>query len=438
MSSHLTAGASTIDISPVDSQFLFGYPHVERYSTGVHDPLFSSALYLCNGNSGVIFIANDIVFIPREVVNNARARIERETNVPAGNIMITATHTHSAPHTVDHISNQSDPMVPKADKKYVQFMEDSIVQAAVNAFNAAVPAKVGLAIADDTGVGTNRRDPEGPADHQVPVLMVRSLDDKNIACMLICSMHPTVLHEDSMLVSGDFPGLSRIYLQKNVLGEDCVIVHHTGPSGNQSPRHVTKANTFAEAERLGAILATAVEKVIPEIEYHSSLDLDARQKFTDLPRKSFPAVADAQASLDKAIETMDRLANSNAPSQDVRTAECDIFGAEETLTLAKASQSGDIEKACQARMPAEIQVIKVGPWSFAAWSAEVFIEYSLAVKKEQKDSFIISVANGELQGYIVTEQAAELGGYEASNGLFSYQSGQILVDKTIELLSELK
>ena len=42
MPQRLLAGAATADITPQDSQFLFGYPHVRRYSIGVHDPLLSS------------------------------------------------------------------------------------------------------------------------------------------------------------------------------------------------------------------------------------------------------------------------------------------------------------------------------------------------------------------------------------------------------------
>jgi len=34
----LQAGAASVDVSPAGSQFLWGYPHVRRYSTGVHDP----------------------------------------------------------------------------------------------------------------------------------------------------------------------------------------------------------------------------------------------------------------------------------------------------------------------------------------------------------------------------------------------------------------
>ena len=39
MTKVLKAGSSQVDITPTGSQFLFGYPHVARYSTGVHGPV---------------------------------------------------------------------------------------------------------------------------------------------------------------------------------------------------------------------------------------------------------------------------------------------------------------------------------------------------------------------------------------------------------------
>jgi len=41
VSSSLQAGAAQVDISPETSQFLWGYPHVARMSTGIHDPIFA-------------------------------------------------------------------------------------------------------------------------------------------------------------------------------------------------------------------------------------------------------------------------------------------------------------------------------------------------------------------------------------------------------------
>lgn len=433
----LKAGAAQIEITPKDSQFLFGYPHIERYSTGTHDPLLSSALYLSDGQTEIVFIANDIIFVSKDVVRQAREKIEKAIGIPANNIMITATHTHSGPITVDYVSCQADPVVPNADKKYVQFMEDQIVKSAIAAYKNAQPAKIGLAIVDDTGIGTNRRDPDGPADHNVPVLMVKSLNDKNIACMLVCSMHPTVLHEDSKLVSGDFPGLSRIHLQENVLGRDCPVLHHTGPAGNQSPRHITNANTFEEANRLGKILGKAIEKVLSAVEYDDDIAINVKQKFVaDLPKRNFLTARQAQAKLDDAVQKLEHLRNTNASKQDIRTAECDWFGAEETLTLAKTVENGTLKQAYKLCLPAEIQIIKVGQWNFVGWQGEIFIEYSLAVKNKSENTFVISLANGEMQGYIVTKESAEKGGYEASNALFSYESGNVIVDNTIQLLKK--
>ena len=131
MTKVLKAGSSQVDITPTGSRFLFGYPHVARYSTGVHDPLYSSALYLSDGQVQVLFIANDIIFVSRHITDRIRQRIAQATGIPAGNMMITATHTHSGPHTVDYPSHKSDPAVPKADPQYVQFMEDRIVEAAI-------------------------------------------------------------------------------------------------------------------------------------------------------------------------------------------------------------------------------------------------------------------------------------------------------------------
>jgi neutral ceramidase len=439
---NLVAGAAVVDISPRDSQFLYGYPHVERYSTGIHDPLLSSAVYLSDGQTEMVFIANDIIFVSKATTSRVRKRISEAISVPGNHIMVTATHTHSGPKTADYISNEHDPVVPKVDQAYLRLFEDGIVRAAVEAHSRSQPAEVGLALADGAGVGTNRRDPSGPADCSVPVLMVRSAPGttgakENIACMVVCSMHPTVLHEDSKLVSGDFPAMARQYLQEELLGLDCPVLYHTGPEGNQSPRHVTQANTFTEAKRLGDLLGQAIAQVIPQIEYTTAAKLRTAQRSVDLPRREFPPISKAEERVGRAREKLEYLRRSSAPRQEVRTAEVDWFGAEETLTLARAAQEGRLEAYYQMCLPAEVQVLKIGPWSFVGWPGEMFVEFSLAVKAEARDTFVIALANGELQGYVVTEGAALEGGYEASNAILGPQSGGLLVATTLELLGTL-
>ena len=435
--SGLLAGAAAVDITPRKPLFLFGYPHVPRLSSGVHDPLLASALYLSDGRAGLFFLSADVIFVSKALTARVRARIGQATSLPGGGILVAATHTHSGPVTVDHPSNAADPVVPKADPAYLAQLEDGLVEAALAAWRSARPAEAGLAVADGSGVGTNRRAPDGPADPQVPVLLVRERGGRApVGCLLVCSMHPTVLHEDSTLVSGDFPAMTREYLRE-VLGPACPVIYHTGPEGNLSPRHVTRGNTFEEARRLGRLLGERVAQALPRIEPLDRLELAAGRELVDLPRRSFPDPAEAEERLRRVRRRFEELKAAAAPRREVRTAECDWFGAEETLTLARASRSGRLRQALEACLPAEIQVLRVGPWKFVGWPGEVFVEYALEVKRRAPDTFLINLANGELQGYIVTEEALREGGYEASNALFGPESGTILVARTLDLLRRL-
>ncbi|MBL7005907.1 MAG: neutral/alkaline non-lysosomal ceramidase N-terminal domain-containing protein [Spirochaetia bacterium] len=432
----IKAGASEIVITPETSQFLFGYPHVERYSNGVHDDLYSAALFLDDGSTQIMFISNDLIFVDKKMSTEIRREISQITGIPAKNIMITATHTHSGPIMTNYASSLNDPIVPKADAVYLDFAKEKMISAAVSAWQNAAEAVLGMTKADSTGIGTNRRDPAGPSDHEVPVLAVMDKErSKYLACMMVGTMHPTVLHEDSRLISGDFPGLAKQYLKKQVMGDECVMLYHSGPCGNQSPRHVVKATTFAEAERLGVILGKAVEKAAESVIFPDNPVLAADNLFVpDLERKTFPATDQAKKKLNKLLVKMEQMVEAHAPHPEVRTLECDIFGAEETVTLSELSENGELDNYYELSLPAEIQLLVIGPWKFIGWSGEIFVEYGLAVKKQFENTFVITMANGEFQGYIVTPEAAEEGGYEASNSLFTPEAGNMLVRETEKLL----
>jgi neutral ceramidase len=430
------AGAATVDISPADSQFLWGYPHVERFSTGVHDPLLASALYLRAGREQLLFIANDVIFVPKSLAARARTRIAEATGVPIGSIMVTATHTHSGPGTAKYLSNEADPAVPEPDEAYLRRLENGIVEAGERAAGHPRPAVVGLVEADGSCVGGNRRDPAGPANPRVPVLAVKCpRSNELLGLMLVCSMHPTVLHEDSTLVSADFPGAARWRLREMLAGRDCPIVFHTGPCGNQSPRHVARENTFAEADRLGNALAENVVAALTRVSYEKDIALASAVAEVELPVRRFPTVEQALAAFASSRSRLEQLRTLRAPKAEIRTAEVDWFGAEETVVLAQAALDGRLGRYARSCMPAEIQVFRVGRWTFVGWQGEMFVEFGLRIMERDPNVHVISLANGELQGYLVTEDAVRRGGYEAANTLFeSPASGNLLVEKTLELL----
>ena len=433
----LVAGAATVDITPTGSVFLYGYPHVPRYSTGVHDPLECAALYLRNGDSAVLFLAHDVIYFTKGFVAEVRRRIAERTGIPAEAILMSATHTHSGPIMADHLSNAADPVLPKVDAGYLDWLSGRIVEAAEAAVRSARAAEVGLVVAKAEGVGTNRHNPAGPADPDVPVLVARAVDDRRvIGCMVVYAMHPTVLHEDSTLISGDFPFFTRQYLRQSVLPRTCPVVYHNGASGNQSPRHVTKANTFAEAQRLGENLGRAIATVFPAVEYRREVVPKVRRRMIDVEARKFPSVTDAVSAVERTQQKYEQLQRDGAPRTAVRTAECDVFGAEETAELARAAGDGRLAAAIASCQPAEIQLIELGPWKFVAWPGEFFVEYALAVRAAAPGTFVITLANGELQGYIVTAEAAARGVYESTNAVFAPSNGPRFVEATRALIAE--
>ncbi|MDR1096711.1 MAG: neutral/alkaline non-lysosomal ceramidase N-terminal domain-containing protein [Tannerella sp.] len=433
--SSLIAGAASADITPETPHFLHGYPHVERISTGVHDRLLSSALYLTDGNERVFLIANDLLYIGKASTARIRKAVSEQTGTPESHILIAATHTHSGPVTVDGAISAGDPVVPGADPGYLRFLEHQIARAACKAFNGARPAQTGFAIADGTGTGANRRDPSFAADPQVPVLAVKDTTGNYIACMIVCSMHPTVLHEDSTLYSADFPASTREILQEKYLGSACPVLYFTGAAGNQSPRHVTGSNTFDEARRIGSLLAGSVgTRLRKGLRFHSRVEIACDGYSTDLPRRTFPPVEEAEKNRRKALEHFNALKTDSTDPKAIRTAEVDWFGAEELLFLAGQAQANALDKYCEACLPAEIQVIRIGKMTFVAWPGEIFVEYALRLKEKYAGTFLITLANGDLQGYIATEEAERNHYYEASNSLFHYSSGELLLSETFKLL----
>ncbi|MSU46621.1 MAG: hypothetical protein EXS42_05735 [Lacunisphaera sp.] len=423
-------------LTPQDSVFLFGYPHVPRFSTGVHDQLETGALFLWHEDQKVLFIANDLIFVGKQLVNDVRRRISIRTGVPTGAIAITATHTHSGPVMLDYLSNTADPVVPKADPSYLKWVADSMVEVGCEAVRSALPAEAGLAVARAEGVGTNRHDPAGPADPEVPVFIVRAMaDHRPLACMVVYAMHPTVLHEDSTLISGDFPHFTRQYLRaRGILPKHCPVLYHNGASGNQSPRHVTRENTFPEARRLGEKLGVAIAGVFSSIAYTQALPVRVRSTHVELQMRALPSMEEAETRAHEVKARFEALRAAQAPRAAVRTAECDWFGTEEAVALARAKADGRLEVAAANCTPAEIQVIQLGPWNFVFWPGEFFVEYALEVKARVPMTFVITMANGELQGYIVTPEAAARGGYEATNALFSPENGLRVVTATLALL----
>ena len=156
----------------------------------------------------------------------------------------------------------------------------------------------------------------------------------------------------------------------------------------------------------------------------------------DLPRRIFPSVEWATSNRDATWERFQSLKQTSGSPQEIRTAEVNWFGAEELLFLSKQAANGALEEAYRTSLPAEIQLIRIDERAYVSWPGEVYIEYALALKSKIENTWLITLTNGELQGYIVTEEASNNNYYEASNSLFHHSSGEVLLSNTFQLLQK--
>lgn len=434
----LKAGAAVVDISPGNGVALYGYPHVERLSTGVHDPLLASALCLDNGRQKVLLVALDLLMIDPPVARAMRRAVALATGIPGPQVLISCTHTHSGPVSGTSLSWSDDPTVPPPDPAYLERVTQSIVQAATEALAARRPAKLAWTAADARGVGGNRISPDGVVDPEVGILSLRTAEQgEPLAVVLIYAMHPTVLHEDSTLVSSDFPHYARQTLRER-FGASLPVLYHTAPCGNQSPRFFVQGQTFAEAERLGRKLGNAAAaslERLTEHDYTSECRLDGVLATIELPRRRFPAVAEAERLVQQYRDDYARLQREKAEKTQVRSAECAVFGAEGTLCLARLQEAGTLDRAVAAARPIELQLLQIGDVSLLGLPGEWFADYALELKRRWPGKLlVIALVNGHLQGYITTAEAAARGGYEALNAVLDGpKAGPLAIEAALQL-----
>lgn len=437
----LLAGRAVCDISPREAVALFGYPHVERISTGIHDPLLASVLWLDEGATRLVLVALDLLMIEPPVARAIRRRVAQLLEIPEEGVFISCSHTHSGPVTSRLVGWADDPAVPPPDPAYLEWVGYHVVAAAREAAAEALPAELAWTRADARGVGGNRLSANGVTDPECGVLVVRERRSRRpLAVSLTYGMHPTVLHEDSTLVSSDFPHYTRVQLRER-FGEGLTVLYHTAPAGNQSPRYFVNGQTFAEAERLGRKLGRAVEDAIlgmADTAWTATPGLAAVLVPVTLPRRPLRPLAEARALLAEYRATYARLKAEGAPRPEVRTAECAVFGAEGTVALAEAEARGDIARLLAEYAPLEVQALRIGEAELVGLPGECFVEYSLAIKRRAGgQTFVVSLVNGELQGYIVTPEALAAGGYEATNAVFAPEAGSILVEAALAAVERL-
>jgi neutral ceramidase len=219
-SSSLRVGAAKVDVTPADGE-------LPKNSQGVLDRLYARAIVLESGGASAALITVDAGAVPDPIWQVVTHQVQKEFGIPTANILLTATHTHSA-------GGQRGP-------DYATKIVESVRQAR----QKLTPARVGFG----TGVSyinvnrniidrkTNRwwegPNYEGPSDKTVAVLTFDSLTGQPIAVYYNYAVHAVIAGQLDQ-VSGDIPGAASKYIEDS-LDDGAVAVWSTGAAGDQNP-----------------------------------------------------------------------------------------------------------------------------------------------------------------------------------------------------------
>jgi hypothetical protein len=434
----LRAGFAERDITPeIGMEAPGGYG--KSYHKTVHDPCKVRAAVFDDGRGSVALVGIDALGIRRDTVRTVRQAIERRTGIPAGSILIGASHSHSSgpcvwimPGEFDHASplvqdlayNQSTCV----DPKYLATVEAALIDAVCAAHDQRVEARAGVGTGIEPTVAFNRRflmkdgraithpglgnpdivEPAGPADPEVGVIGAFDAKDPNrlLGCVVNFACHATTS-------PGGISANYIHYLEKVIqgyYGKDSVVVFLAGASGDvtQVDNRSLHANPSGErwAQLVGGKVGAEALKVLLTMEPGALTPVAARTKVWDIPRR----VPDP-AKVSQALEIVQGERGKPDPT---------------TWTFAKETVMLDALLRKEPNAEVEVQVVQVGPAVFVTNPAEYFCQYGLEIKAATgfPFTFPVSLANGCV-GYVPTEEAfgPRGGGYETR--LTSYSNLEI-------------
>jgi hypothetical protein len=107
-----------------------------RNATGVTDPLYAKALVLANGKTEIAIVVVDSCMMPRPMLDEAKNLASKRTGISSDRILISATHTHTAPSTLHCLGTKADP-------RYTPYLMGKIAEAIATAQQKLQPAQAG-------------------------------------------------------------------------------------------------------------------------------------------------------------------------------------------------------------------------------------------------------------------------------------------------------
>ncbi len=446
----LRAGAATSNITPALGCSING-GMTDRQARHIHDELHARALVLDDGSTQIALVVCDSCALPGSIIDAAKHLAHGHTGIPPAHMLVSATHTHSAPTAVAVF--QSEP-----DEEYAPFLALRIADAIRRAANNLAPAQIAWGCGSVPAHVFNRRwrmkpgtippnpfgrvdevqmnppvgspnllEPAGPTDPQLSLLSVVGEQGQPLAVLANYSLH-YVGGVPAEHISADYFGAFALRLAE-LLGVSAwqdppfVGIMSNGTSGNINNidfLHPRPPRTPYEQIRIVAgDVAAEAQRVLGGLSYQAQAVLGVRESRMVLGRR---------------LPTAEEVAEARR-----------ILAAGEGMPLATLPEIYARETVLMADLPPEVetvvQVLRVGDLAIVGLPCEVFVETGLLIKQHSAlpTTFVISLAN-DYAGYLPTPEHHRLGGYEtwrARSSFLEVEAEPKLRLRALELIADL-
>lgn len=409
----LRVGAARIDITPAADP---ANPPSGKYT---HERLYVRAIVLDNSTTRAALIGADQSMLFENVWAAASKQIAAELDCPVANVVMSATHSHSAFSAGDQPflrPGQSgrppmpDPNAPPPP--LVGRILDAVKQAKARLQPARIGYGTGLSylnvsrdnIDTQTHLWTQAPNLNAPSDKTVAVIEFESPEGEPIAAYMTYAMHP-VNGFLSDIVSADFAGATSRHVEQ-AYGDKFVAVFAQGASGDQNPLYL-RASTNVMASRYDA-------KITGSVMTREPIEAPLRDGKVQA-HKAAPQAIDAMEQVmesegvllgEEAIRVM-----SNIQRVDAAPA---IFAAQKTITCpgrnrldnAREGTPGKYEDGAPVQF--RLGLIRIGNIALTSVNAEIFtaIGQKLKAASPLADTLLVTLANGRANsGYVPNDTA---------------------------------
>jgi neutral ceramidase len=426
----LRAGAALVDITPTNLPIRTAGNLTLTVVSNIHDPLHARAFVLDDGATRLAIAVVDSCMIAREDLDAAKEMASRATGISVSNMMISSTHTHTAPAAYGCHGNDAEPayrayIIPRIANAIIEaagalqparaawgktdlpqfvhcrrwIMRPGTAQSPNPAFTGA---ETNLAMMNPGFANTNKVRQTGPVDPAVTVLSVQTRAGRPIALLANYSTHYASAPGNK--ISSDYFGEFCRIMSRELKAEEktggFVALMSNGTSGDANPIDFTQAKWVATPPVVARAVADAALQAVKSMEYRDDVTLSVLTRHLTLGVRL--------PTRQQVAEARDYLA-TKVGARPTRNWEENY--ARETTLLA----------GWPARKEITLQAMRIGDFALAAIPCETYGSTGLDVKKASPFplTMVVGLANG-YHGYLPPPDQFPLGGYTTWRARTSY------------------